>query len=48
MALNIYMRFKGRSFGSSFNILAVIRSRSGAFLLFNILINSFISFRVNA
>ena len=31
MALNIYIRFTSPSFFSSFNILAVIRSRPGAF-----------------
>ena len=31
MAFNIYIRFTSPSFGSSFSILAVIRSRPGAF-----------------
>ena len=33
MVLNIYIRFKSPSFGSSFSILAVIRSRPGVFFL---------------
>jgi len=32
VALNIYIRFIGPSFGSSCSILAVIRSRTGIFL----------------
>ena len=31
MVLNIYIRFTSPPFGSSFNILVVIRSRPGAF-----------------
>jgi hypothetical protein len=31
MALNIYITYTSPSFGKSFNILAVIRSRPGAF-----------------
>jgi hypothetical protein len=33
MALNIYIRFTGPSVGSSFSVLAIIRSRPGAFFL---------------
>ena len=40
MALNVYIRFISSSFGSSFSILAVIRSKPGAFLWFNILLPS--------
>ena len=48
MMLNICIRFTSPSFGSSCSILAVIRSRPGAFFLFNILISSLTSFKVNA
>jgi len=48
MALNIYIRFTSPSFGSSFSILAVISLRPGALFWFNILISSFISFKVNS
>jgi hypothetical protein len=48
VVLNIYIRFTSPSFGSSFSILAVIRSRPGALFWFYILISSFISFKVNA
>jgi len=47
MALNIYIRFISPSFGSSFSILAVIRSKPGDFLWFNVLISSFVSSKVN-
>jgi len=48
MALIVCIRFTRPSFGSAFSIMAVIRSKPGAFFLFNILILSFISFKVNA
>ena len=47
MALNIYIRLTSLSFGSSFSILVVMRSRIGAFFLFNILISSFIPYKVH-
>ena len=47
MALNIYIRFIRPSFDSSFSILAVIKSKPGDFLWFNVLISSFVSSKVN-
>jgi hypothetical protein len=37
MVLNIYIRFTSPSIGSCFSILAVIRSRPGAFFFFYLL-----------
>ena len=49
MAVHMYIRFTGPSFGSSCSIMAAIRSRPGDFFsLFNILISSFTSFKMNA
>ena len=46
MVLNIYIRSTSPSVYSSFSILAVIRA--WCLFLFNILVTSFISFKVNA